>query len=635
MYFAPPSLHPFMKKNLLFLFYLFLLSPQTTFAQKAKKNQSGVDLAIDYPKPYDQTQGFIYKGYSSKSFYLEMRDGVKIAVDLYLPKGIKPGEKIPTILHQTRYWRNVEIRWPFSWFVKTPMGLLGKMIREFSRNGYALVNIDVRGSGASFGQNLYPWSEAEVKDGYELCNWIVKQDWSNGSIGTAGASYTGTASEFLLTTQHPAVKADANLYSLFDVYADNAFPGGIHNVWFTSVWGKANRALDDNKLPTKNKKIKMAVRGVKPVEGKDRRKLLKAAVAQHKDNLNVNDGAMIMDYRDEEPIKNVSADKFSPHAFVDKEIATKVPVYSYSGWSDGAYPNAAVKRFLTLNDKQYKLMLGPWEHGGSYVTAPYAQGDASFNHIGELLKFFDFYLKGKANGLDQEPRVHYFTQVENKWKYADTWPPKGFQTKHFLLRGNQTLAVEETAVGAPFSVRYTVDTSAGTGSVTRWESLAGALHTPYVYPDRNERDKKLLVFDSPALAQDLEVTGHASLEIVLKSNQGDCSFFVYLEDIDENGLVHYVTEGELRSIHRAVSENKSYSQIGDWHSFLRKDAKPFEIGKEEKIKIDLLPTSYLFKKGHKIRVAIGGHDKDHFRLMNPTVATWEILGGSVLELPAK
>jgi putative CocE/NonD family hydrolase len=635
MYFAPPYHYPFMKKNLLFLFSIGLLLAQNSFAQKAKNKQTGVDLAIDYPKPYDQTQGFIYKGYTSKSFYLEMRDGVKIAVDLYLPKGIKPGEKIPTILHQTRYWRNVEIRWPFSMFVKTPMGLLGKMIREFSRNGYALVNIDVRGSGASFGQNLYPWSENEVKDGFEICNWIVKQEWSNGSIGTAGASYTGTASEFLLTTQHPAVKADANLYSLFDVYADNAFPGGIHNVWFTSVWGKANRALDDNKLPTKNKKIKMAVRGVKPVSGKGRRKLLKAAVAEHKDNLNVNDGAMIMDYRDEEPIKNVSADKFSPHAFVDKEIATKVPVYSYSGWSDGAYPNAAIKRFLTLKDKQYKLMLGPWEHGGSYVTAPYAQSDASFNHIGELLKFFDFYLKGKTNGLDKEPRVHYFTQVENKWKYADTWPPKGFQTKHFPLKGNQSLALEETSLVEPFSVKYTVDTSAGTGSVSRWESLAGALHTPYVYPDRNERDKKLLVFDSPALTQDMEVTGHAALELLLKSNQGDCSFFVYLEDIDENGIVHYVTEGELRSIHRVVSDIKTYNQIGDWHSFLRKDAKPFEIGKEEKIKIDLLPTSYLFKKGHKIRVAIGGHDKDHFRLMNPNVATWEIMSGSMLELPAK
>jgi putative CocE/NonD family hydrolase len=165
--------------------------------------------------------------------------------------------------------------------------------------------------------------------------------------------------------------------------------------------------------------------------------------------------------------------------------------------------------------------------------------------------------------------------------------------------------------------------------------LAGALHTPFVYPDRTERDKKLLVFDSPTLPQDMEVTGHPALSLLLKSSQADCSFFIYLEDIDKNGVVHYVTEGELRSIHRGIQSNPTYTQIGDWHSFLRKDVKPFEPGKEEQIKIELLPTSYLFKKGHKIRIALAGHDKDHFRLMNPNLATWEILQGSQLVLPVK
>ena len=612
-------------KSFKFLSILGLVAISIPAFSQKKTDEVGADKAVDVPVPYDHISTHQYKGFVVKSFYLPMRDGVKLAVDMYLPKGLKDGDKIPTLLHQTRYWRDVDVRWPFSWFVKTPIGLLGKMISEMTKNGYAVVNIDVRGSGASFGQNLYPWAEAEVKDGYEMCDWIVKQPWSNGKIGTAGASYTGTASEFLLTTQHPAIKADVNMYSLFDVYADNAFPGGIHNEWFTRNWGKANRMLDDNTIPTKKKSVKMAIRGVKPVDGKGHRKLLKEAIAQHKDNLNVNDGAMKMAFRNEAPIPGIKADLFSPHSFIDKEIKGGVPVYSYSGWSDGCYQNAATKRFLTLDAQKYKLILGPWEHGGSYITSPNAQGNSGFDHFGEILKFMDFYVKGIQNGIDKEPRVLYFTQIENKWKSAETWPPIGFRSYTFCFVSKNKLVQEEAAVSEPATITYKVDTSATTGKITRWESVAGQLHPPNVYPDRNEQDKKLITFDADEFTADFEYTGHTKVDLMVKSSEGDCSFFVYLEDIDETGKVTYVTEGQLRSLNRKVGANPAYKQVGDWHSFNEVDASPLNTNKYEKISIDLYPTSYLFKKGHKLRIAIGGHDKEHFRLMNPNPATWEFM----------
>lgn len=616
-----------MKVRFLPFLVVFVSASLFVFSQKKLPESTAADLSKGVPSLYAYPSTPPHNGFKVTSQYLTMRDGVKLAVDVYMPKGAKKGDKFPVILHQTRYWREVDVRWPFKWFVKTPFGLMGEIARKFTANGYVLVNVDVRGSGASFGKNLHPWSEDEVKDGYEICDWIVKQAWSTGSIGTAGASYTGTASEFLLTMNHPAVKADVNMYSLFDVYADNAFPGGIHNVWFTRIWGNANHNLDNNRLPTTSKKAKMVIRGVKPVGGAKGRKLIKAAVAEHQDNLNVNDGAMKMNFRDEEPIQNVSADKFSPHAFLHREIKSNVPVYSYSGWSDGCYQNAAVKRYLSLHGPKHKLMIGPWEHGGSFCTSPNAQGKSGFDHAGELLKFMDYHVKGLNNALPNDAPVHYFTQIENKWKSARQWPPAGLSQQVWAFNGNTLLPASSTTAADAKTITYRVDTTATTGKFTRWESLAGQLHTPFVYTDRAEQDKKLAVFDSPPLAEDLEITGHAIAELMVKSSVGDCSFFVYLEEVLPDGKVRYITEGQLRSLCRTVSDKPAYCHVGNWRSFASCDAKPLDTTRFEQVTIDLYPTSYLVQKGNQLRVAIGGHDAEHFRLMNPSPATWEFLTG--------
>jgi putative CocE/NonD family hydrolase len=110
-----------------------------------------------------------------------MRDGVKIAVDLYLPDDLKPGQQIPTIMHQTRYWRAIEYRWLISLFKdERSRGIIGTW-----------VDVDVRGSGASFGTRPIAYSPAEIQDGAEIVNWIIAQPWSNGKVGAMGISYSG------------------------------------------------------------------------------------------------------------------------------------------------------------------------------------------------------------------------------------------------------------------------------------------------------------------------------------------------------------------------------------------------------------------------------------------------------------
>ena len=181
-------------------------------------------------------------------------------------------ERLPTMLHQTRYWRSVDYRWPLSLIKETlPRGHIGTYAKRFIANGYAWVDVDVRGSGASFGNRPYAYTPREIKDGAEVVDWILRQPWSNGKVGAIGISYGGAAAEMLLVNQHPAVKAVAPLFSGFDLYPELAFPGGIHLTWFTRTWTYINNQLDQNLLPFSGWVAKLLVRGVKPVDDENGR----------------------------------------------------------------------------------------------------------------------------------------------------------------------------------------------------------------------------------------------------------------------------------------------------------------------------------------------------------------------------
>ncbi|MGB1318546.1 MAG: CocE/NonD family hydrolase, partial [Flavobacteriales bacterium] len=210
-----------MLRTTLISFFLFSF----LFAQAQYKDPKGYvasDINQESPAKYNWEKNANFKKYTRNSYYLVMRDSVKIAIDVYVPK-VKKGHhgKFPTILHQWRYWRDFELKWPYKWLSKAPNGPLGKFFKTIISNGYVLVSVDSRGSGASEGWRAHPWTEAERTDMTEIIDHIVAQSWSDGKVGVAGVSYSGTTSEFAAIEQHPAVKAVVNMYSLFDVYPDN------------------------------------------------------------------------------------------------------------------------------------------------------------------------------------------------------------------------------------------------------------------------------------------------------------------------------------------------------------------------------------------------------------------------------
>ena len=153
---------------------------------------------------------------------------MRLAVDVYLPSGpagVRAGG-VPTITIFTPYYRRFALRGDAP-SLSEPSVSAGRYRDFFVPRGYALVVVDVRGTGASFGVREGVRSPKERDDYREIVDWIVEQPWSNGAVGAPGISYVGAAADFLASTGHPVVKAIAPLFSVCDTCSDHYYPGGI------------------------------------------------------------------------------------------------------------------------------------------------------------------------------------------------------------------------------------------------------------------------------------------------------------------------------------------------------------------------------------------------------------------------
>jgi putative CocE/NonD family hydrolase len=606
-----------------------------------------------------------------------MRDGVRIAIDVCLPRGLVGG-RVPTIMRQTRYFRRFRVNPATRPFLgEATLDPMNAPMRElFTSRGYAWVDVDARGSGASFGERPCPWYlEGEVKDGAEIADFIVRQPWSNGRVGSTGVSYDGTSAEFLATTRHPAVVAIAPRFSLYDVYADVAFPGGLHQSWFTETWERANAALDRNapgefvavvlsfalhgaanprvvvpgSLPNLVARLSdrpdvqrwaravltWALGGVAPVDDDTAGTVLAQAIASHTKNWNVDEGAVLTNFRDDSPpnspLAGSTSEAFSPSTYVHE--LRDVAVLSYGGWFDSGYANAAAKRHRALAGPRNELLLGPWVHGGALVMDPDGPGNARFDHATELLRFFDRHLlESRSRDAAPPAAVRYFVMGAGVWRSSTQWPPEGTRSLPLHFAEGHRL---DPAPGAGVDT-YEVDPRTRAGRRSRWRTLV----SPFLHADGAGRSAGLLTYETSPLERELEVAGHPVLVLQLSSSTPDGAIFAYLEDVDRDGRPRLVTEGQLRTIHRTtLVESGDGSPARVDASFLRRDALEASASDVVVHAIELLPLAMLFRRGHRVRLSLAGADVDHFRTpvpKGPGPTVWKIQRvGSRLLLPVR
>lgn len=587
--------------------------------------------AMPASEAYARSRPATFDALDRTSHYIAMRDGVRIAVDVTLPVGASA--KLPALVRQTRYFRSLEPTRLAKWLGDSRVDPVnGRMRSFFVARGYAWIDVDVRGSGASTGVWHSPWSPLEVEDGRTILDWITAQPWSNGKVGTTGNSYDGTAAELMATLGHPALLACAPRCSLYDVYTDVAYPGGVRQEWFTAAWTRANQALDANHpetmvaeaisqarpwlatgLPrrTLERLLRLVFRRVRPVDGDHA--AVEAALGERVSNLDVAAAARGVEFRDDpQPslLGPQTADAFSPSSYLDRAKRAAVPTLGLSGWFDAAYPHAAIKRHLSLGDPRNKLVLGPWNHGAGMNVSPHAtQPEAAFDLDAELLRFFDHYLFDHATGITDEANVRYYVMGAETWRSASAWPPPEVTPQSLYLAANRALSRSAPTTEASDVLAH--DPEVGTGKRSRWRTLV----SPFVvadYPDRSTRDRWLLTYRSAPLEHDVEIAGHPLVELFVSADGADGAVFAYLEEETAAG-VHYVTEGALRLIHRALDGKPGMFQSAvPYRSFLRRDARPMPAGEITKIVFDLLPVAYRFARGSRIRLALATADADHF-----------------------
>ena len=180
------------------------------------------------------------------SHYLAMRDGVRLAVDIHLPDGERPTQGFPAVLIFTPYYRRFRLAGD------APAGIdpspNSAAYREmFVPRGYALVVVDVRGTGASFGCRDSFRSPAERQDYAEVIEWVAAQGWCDGRLGATGISYLGAACDFAAASGHPALKAIAPISAVWDTYSDHFYPGGILLTDLATGYGRVMEALDQDR----------------------------------------------------------------------------------------------------------------------------------------------------------------------------------------------------------------------------------------------------------------------------------------------------------------------------------------------------------------------------------------------------
>jgi predicted acyl esterase len=578
----------------------------------------------------DYTRKKTLAGYAvNHNRYLSLDEKTKVWISVWLPTRLKAGEKIPTLLRMERYVEEVEDGWlaRVARFYGYKDGGLRTTLEILDR-GFAFVFVQSPGSCQSSGPRYSDYSSSEVAAMGLAIDWVSKQLWSNQKVGVYGGSYSGTTAEMSCAALRPELKAVYAMKPDFDAFRSVVNPGGLGSGAFLHDWAKLVEAGDMDDVLGLGELMKGRplsfpeemmfrawIKGLKRPKGTDL-EIFHRAIQDHRSNPDVEGlyGGLESRYVDTTfPVADGVATWEDIALYSYKERIEKAQVNSYNrvGWIDAGTAEGVLEKFLTFDTPQ-RIVIAPTGHRlGQFVDLygiqpgqdPHEPGFENPN--AEMLDYFARHLKDGPE-IREQRRVTYFTYGANVWKETDVWPPKGIQMQTLYLGENRSL-IHTRPVSPDGQDAYTVDFTASSGEENRW---MGQLGRPVKYGDRRAEDQKLLHYTSAPLERDLEITGSPTVALQVSSTHADGAFHVYLEDVGPDGRVTYLTEGLLRAVHRKVGDPRTapYVPLGVYHSLRKVDVRPLTPGEVAEIRITLYPISVLVFAGHRIRLAIAGHD---------------------------
>jgi putative CocE/NonD family hydrolase len=540
------------------------------------------------------------------------RDGTPLATDVYRPDGEGP---TPLLLERTPYDKTAASRSERTAATADPRSR-AEVAGYFAAHGYALAYQDCRGRYGSGGRFTKYLSEAE--DGADTLAWLVRQPWCDGRIGTFGLSYGAHTQAALGCLDPPGLAAqflDCGGFS-------NAYRSGIrHGGAFDlkqATWAYRNALADARDPATKAALAAQDIRAwFRRMPWKKGDSPLSAA-PEYEDYLFEQWSHGVFDEYWKQP--GIYAEGFWDR-YAD------VPIVHLSGWYD-PYARTASENYQGLSRLKHspmQLILGPWTHGDRSLTyagevefgpAAAVDGNLAEDFFALRRRWFDRWIKGLANGVDDEPAVRVFVmgggsgrrnrddRLEHggRWLSAADWPlPETRWTRLYLQPDRSIAAAPPTAGSAALDYAFDPRDPAPTrgGAISSGEPVmrAGAF-------DQNEVASRpdVLQFATPPLADEVAIVGPVSVELWIASDAPDTDFTAKLIDVHPpsadypNGFAINLTEGLLRVRYRDSWEQPELMTPGEVY----------------RIQVELFPVANRFCRGHRLRLDISSSNFPHF-----------------------
>jgi putative CocE/NonD family hydrolase len=492
-----------------------------------------------------------------------VHDGIKISVAIYLPENLGD-KKVPALFSASPYR-----------FDNNDLPADGHyMFREngpidfYVEHDYAYVQMDVRGTGRSEGDFEF-LGKNEQRDLYDVIEWIAKQEWCTGNVGSIGQSYF-CMSQWMMGIQNPpSLKCIGAHDGMNDPYRSSVFTGGIQYDFFPVTWAAQLRMINNH--PANG------------AEGRDITTDVHYLLTSH-----------------------TLYDSFWKERTARERLnEITIPLYSTGVWE---------KLHSRGNLDGYRQANGPkklYMETATPLQALLNFGKAEY-HKKHYLPFYDYYLKGIQTDYINRPNVEFEVREGNKIRHATTWPPENIVYKTLFLSDKNTGSVTSLNDGSLTDTIESQDNESTSYNYPNPEWVMGVVGFGPQGPKSGfDPARRMLTFTSTQLIDDLEIAGPISLKLYISSTHESPDFFIRLEDqvaqneeerkSGINPSFKNVSRGWLRASHRKLDKDLS-TEFEPFHS--HDEEQPLVNGEIYELNISLEPMAYLFKKGHRIRLDI-------------------------------
>lgn len=518
---------------------------------------------------------------------VEMRDGTRLLATIVMPNR-RADERLPTILIQSPY--------DPSWELKSAP--LSRLVHA----GYAIVVVNVRGTQWSDGE--YHWMKGAADDGEDSVKWVTTQPWSNGKVGAYGCSSSGEVQFALAERNPPGLKAMVAMAAATAVgaipgFADQGifYTGGVPSFdW--AAWYRSHGQLHHPKLPAgisqqeREALITTYSAAATPSEGWD--------WANHLPSRDVLKATGSPDSEFNRMIAMKPNDpRWRDYDFLNTGDITRVPMLHVDSWYDTleAYPTGKAYEYLAKNSPDQYLIFGGTAHcsmGTETERTMVGQrpiGDARFDYDGQILRWFDHWLKEDGKGELAMPRVQYYPLESNKWVATTAWPPRSVPKRLFLssngdangLRGGGLLL---DAQGRGAADRFVTD------PMNPVPTHGGGCCDRNVSRDQTEIEKRddVLVYTTAPFTKTLKIAGYVGATLYVSTSVADADIAIKLVDVYPDGRAYNIYDTIQRLRYRDGIDREA----------------PMQPGRVYRIELNQIVVASHFAPGHRLRIEIAG-----------------------------